>query len=256
LQRVPFSALRNRETGVRLIEERAVSLRTSLRAALKPAAGRSPLRRGQWRVIAVGDPAFDVQRLPLARLPGAAREAEEVAAVYGQRAHLLLGEEASVEAVSRAVAAGEVLHLAAHATIGEDAFKNALVLAASPDGETSGLATADEVVPSAASLQLVVLSGCSTMGVQPSRSGGLLGLARSFVSRGIPATLGTLWPVDDRLLPALMADFHRFLLQGRSASEALRQAQLAYLAKNPDSCCGWAGLQLIGDVPAEPPANP
>jgi len=203
-------------------------------------------------VIAVGDPAFDVKRLPLARLPGAVREAEEVASIYGERAQLLLGEDASAKAVSQAAAAGEVLHLAAHATVGEGGFQDALVLAASPNGEASGLATADEVLPRASSLQIVVLSGCSTLGVQPSRSGGLLGLARSFVARGVPATLGTLWPVDDRELPGLMADFHRFLLQGLSASEALRQAQLAYLEESPDSCCGWAALQLIGDVPANP----
>lgn len=252
LQRVPFSALRNRGTGVRLIEERAVSLRTSFRAAREPAAGERTLKRSQWRAIAVGDPAFDVKQLPLTRLPGAVREAEEVAAIYGDRARLLTGEAASAEAVSRAAAAGEVLHLAVHATLGEDGFRDALVLAADPDGKTSGLATADEVLPPDASLQLVVLSGCSTLGVQPSRSGGLLGLARSFVARGIPATLGTLWPVDDRELPGLMAAFHRFLLQGLSASEALRQAQLAYLAENPNSCCGWAALQLIGDVPANP----
>ena len=246
LQRVPFSALRNPETGVRLLEERAVSLRTSLRAAHEPTAGNRSLQRSHWRAIAVGDPAFDVQQLPLVRLPGAVREAEEVAAIYGDRARLLTGKEASAEAVSRAAAEGEVLHLAAHATLGEDGFRDALVLAA--DGEGSGLATADEVLPRDSSLQLVVLSGCSTLGVQPSRSGGLLGLARAFVARGVPATLGTLWPVDDRELPGLMSDFHRFLLQGRSASEALRQAQLAYLEKNPDSCCGWAALQLIGDL--------
>lgn len=246
LQRVPFSALRNRETGVRLIEERAVSLRTSLRAAQKPTARNGALQRSHWRAIAVGDPAFDVKQLPLARLPGAVREAEEVAALYGDRARLLTGKEASVGAVGRAAAAGEVLHLAVHATLGEDGFGDALVLAA--DGESSGLATVDEILPRDSSLRLVVLSGCSTLGVQPSRSGGLLGLARGFTARGVPATLGTLWPVDDRLLPALMADFHRFLLQGRSASEALRQAQLAHLEKSPDSCCGWAALQLIGDL--------
>jgi CHAT domain-containing protein len=255
LQRVPFAALWNPETGVRLIEERAVSLRTSLRDALeRPVADRRQ-RRTVWRVIAVGDPEFDAARLPFSRLSGAAREAEEVAAAYGGRSQLLLGKAATAEAVREAMGSGDILHLAAHATVSSDGFRDALVLAASPDGG-SGLTAATEILPKSRSCQLVVLSGCSTLGLQPSRSGGLLGLARAFVARGIPATLGTLWRVNDRVLPELMADFHRNLLHGDSASEALRQAQLTYLTKNPETCCDWAALQLIGDLPAESSATP
>ena len=86
LQRVPFAALREPETGARLIERRAISFQTSLAAAREHSAGSltSP-RRKDWKVVAVGDPAFDRRRLPLARLPAAAREAEQVAAVYGER---------------------------------------------------------------------------------------------------------------------------------------------------------------------------
>jgi CHAT domain-containing protein len=257
LQRVPFSALRNPATGVRLIGERAVSLRTSLRAAREsPATGRSSRRRSEWRVIAVGDPAFDSKRLPLRRLPGAAHEAEEVRGLYGERGRLLTGEAAGVADVRRALASSDILHLAAHTKVSADPFRQTFALAASPDGDSSGLTTPAELLPAATPLRLAVLSGCSTLGLQPSRSGGLLGLARAFVARGVPATVGTLWPVDDRKLPHLMTDFHRFLLQGDSAAEALRRAQLAYLKKQPDACCDWAALQLIGDLPAEPVRTP
>jgi tetratricopeptide (TPR) repeat protein len=255
LQRVPFSMLQNSETGVRLIEERAVSLRTSLRAARETTADRHQ-RRVDWSVTAVGDPAFDTHRLPLLRLPGAAREAAEVAGIYGGRARLLVGEAATAEAVGRAAGSAEVLHLAAHAAVSNDGFRDALVLAANPEIEESGLTGVVELLPASTSLRLVVLSGCSTLGLHPSRSGGLLGLASAFVARGVPATVGTLWRVDDRVLPDLLADFHRFLIQGESAAEALRQAQLAHLARNPSACCDWAALQLIGDLPAEPPSPP
>jgi hypothetical protein len=258
LQRVPFAALRNPATGVRLIEDRAISLRSSLRAAraIETVSGGRRLPRSRWRVIAVGDPAFDRHRLPLSRLPGSAEEAADVAGAYGNRARLLTESAATAEAVSQAIAGAEILHLAAHATVGADPFRDAVVLAADPVRETSGLATAADLLPADSPLQLVVLSGCSTLGLQPSRSGGLLGLARAFVSRGVPATVGTLWPVDDRRLPGLMTDFHRFLLRGDSAAEALRQAQLAYLQKSPGACCDWAALQLIGDLPAEPATSP
>lgn len=257
LQRVPFSALRNPTTKVRLIEQRAVSLRTSFRAARERSRTESPTRgRDDWRVIAVGDPAFDIKRIPLRRLPGAAREAEAVAGLYGKRGTLLTGQAAGAEAVSRAMAFSEVLHLAAHTRVSSDAFRQTFVLAESQDGSSSGLTTATDLLPAKTPLQLAVLSGCSTLGLQPSRSGGLLGLARAFVARGIPATVGTLWPVEDRQISGLMTDFHRFLLRGDSAAEALRQSQLAYLKQRPDACCDWAAFQLVGDLPAVSVRNP
>lgn len=257
LQRVPFSALGNSANKDRLIEQRAVSLRTSLRAARERSRTASPTRgRNDWRVIAVGDPAFDLKRIPLQRLPGAVHEAREVARLYGRRGTPLTGQAARADAVSRAMASSEVLHLAAHTRVSSDAFRQTLVLAESPDGASSGLVTAADLLPAKTPLQLAVLSGCSTLGLQPSRSGGLLGLARAFVARGIPAIVGTLWPVDDRRIAGLMTDFHRFLLRGDSAAEALRQAQLAYLKQHPDTCCDWASLQLVGDLPAEPAQNP
>ena len=256
LQRVPFAALREPETGARLIERRAISFQTSLAAASERAGSPTSPRRKDWTVIAVGDPAFDRRRLPLAHLPAAAREAEQVAAVYGRGARLLMGETATAEEVRHAVASAEVLHVASHATAGRGPFDSAVILAADADTESTGLASAEEILPTANDLQLVVLSGCSTLGLKPSRSGGLLGLARTFATRGVPAILGTLWDIDDQLLPELMTDFHRFLLDGHSAAEALRRAQLAYLADPSAPCCDWAALQLIGDLPAELPAQP
>ncbi|HVF59840.1 MAG TPA: CHAT domain-containing protein [Thermoanaerobaculia bacterium] len=255
LQRVPFAALRNPETGAPLIERRAISFQTSLAAASERAGSSTSPRRKDWTVIAVGDPAFDRRRLPLARLPAAAREAEQVAAVYGRGARLLIGETATAEEVRHAVVSAEVLHVASHATAGRGPFDSAVLLAADAGTESTGLASAEEILPPASDLQLVVLSGCSTLGLKPSRSGGLLGLARTFATRGVPATLGTLWDVDDQLLPELMTDFHRFLLDGHSPAEALRRAQLAYLAGPSAPCCDWAGVQLIGDLPAEPPVQ-
>ena len=70
-------------------------------------------------------------------------------------------------------------------------------------------------------------------------------MARYFIRRGTPATVGALWPVDDRLLQRLATTFHRGIAAGRSASEALRQAQIAELDQ---PCCDWAALQLVGEL--------
>jgi hypothetical protein len=250
LQRVPFAALREHKTDAPLIRQRRVSFRTGLKTARETtASGSRDLQRKDWRVVSVGDPAFDQDRLPFARLPGAASEAGQVAAAYGDQAHLLTGQAATAGMVRQVLISAEVLHLASHASAGDGPGDGSFLLAAS-FGST-GLASVEDILPTDSELRLVVLSGCTTLGVKPSRSGGLIGLASAFSARGVTATLGTLWDIDDRVLPRLMADFHRFFLEGHSAAESLRRAQLAHLARSPQSCCDWAALQLIGDVPPE-----
>ena len=254
LLRVPFAALVDPETGRHLIEERALSFRFALvdergeRRAVAP-------HRSRWRAVVVGDPAFDRSRLPwLPRLPGAEREAREVADLYAGRAVLLTGEDASASRIAAALARRQILHLAVHAVPGADGTRDALVLAPDPGSDpgsaSSGLVSSRSLLRAGEPApEMVVLSACSTLGSTPSRSGGLLGLAQAFVARGAAAVVGTLWPIDDRVLTPIMVDFHRGLRGGLSASESLRRAQVAALERaRPGECCDWAAVQMIGDI--------
>lgn len=122
-------------------------------------------------------------------------------------------------------------------------------------GGSSGLSLVRDLVPVfPPELELVVLSGCSTLGSTPTRSSGLAGLARPFISQGVPAVVGTLWPVGDDLLTNLMTRFHAGILAGAAASDALRQAQLELLASSSDDAgLDWAAVQLFGELPAVEP---
>ena len=245
---IPFAALRDSTTGDYLIDTRTVSLRTSVRRALMPplVSGSSP-ERERWRAVVVGDPAFDQRILSwLQRLPAAAEEAREVAAIVGSSATLLVGEQATATAIRRYLNGSQVLHLAAHGLPGATPFEDRFALAAEPESRSSGLITSGELLADVHTLRLAVLSGCSTLGTTPSRSAGLLGLANSFVARGVSAVVATLWPMKDDLLAEMMTDFHRGLGEGLSASESLRRAQRVQAGER---CCEWAGVQLIGDLP-------
>ncbi len=75
-----------------------------------PPAGRRPLDE----VLALGDPAFDPDRFPaLERLAGASREARRVAALY-PRGEVLLGADASADALFAGLRHARVLHYAGH----------------------------------------------------------------------------------------------------------------------------------------------
>ena len=260
LLRIPFAALRDPGSGRFVVEERGISFATTFTEALRDPRERFQERRGRpWSALVVGDPDFDRGVLPwLPRLPGALDEAEAVHALYsGDSSGLLLDDEATSEAIRRALAGRRMLHLAAHALPGAGDAGGALVLARSADGKTSGLTPGDELLGETAhELDLVVLSACSTLGTVPSRSGGLLGLARPFVEHGVSAVLGTLWPADDETTADFMIAFHQGLKRGLAASDALRRAQLAALeGESEDECCPWAAFQLIGDVPGRSPSR-
>ena len=253
LAAIPFAALRESGSGVRLIEKHPLSLAMSPR--LSPRTFATPSEPGPFRATIVGDPAFDRSRLGwLGRLPGALSEARAVAQVYGPAADLLVGEEATAGAVRSSASGAAVLHVAAHALSGGAGQTVALALAAEPGSGRSGLSSGEELAPTGGSADLVVLSACGTLDARG--SDGLIGLAGPFIAAGASAVLGTLWPVDDRQMAGWMVDFHRLVADGVSASAALREVQSRAAKTGP--CCSWAALALVGDatLPAQPHSSP
>lgn len=258
LLQLPFAALRNPETRRFLVEERAVSLQPSLSQALRSGSRVSSTEaRDRWRAVVVGDPAYSRRALPwLPRLPGAEIEARRIAALYGDEAVLLTGTDPTARRLQEELPGSQVLHLGTHATAGPEGGFDLLVLAAEPRERASGLTPVPELFKAGPEpdLELVVLSACSTLEGKPSRSGGLIGIGRHFTTRGIPAVVGTLWPVSDALMTNLMIAFHQGVLQGLPASEALRRAQLRSLDRDRvRSCCDWAAVELVGNLPGTSP---
>jgi CHAT domain-containing protein len=103
-----------------------------------------------------------------------------------------------------------------------------------PAGRDDGLLTAEEVLwLDLSKVELVVLSACETA-LGERRSGeGMIGLRRAFGLAGAKTVVSSLWSVKDRSTSELMQRFYENLLvrkQGRA--EALRNAQLALLARN------------------------
>jgi CHAT domain-containing protein len=81
--------------------------------------------------------------------------------------------------------------------------------------------------------KLVTLSACDT-GVGEVRSGeGVYGLRRAFFLAGAETLVMSLWPVSDYVTREMMTGYYRGLQTGLGRGDALRQAQLAMLAR-PD----------------------
>ena len=265
LYRVPFQLLRATPESTRLVETTPVSIAPSLSLALALSRGSTP--RQELRVAVVADPDLPegdarerTRRLldlasPLERLPATGREAERIRALAPQRVRLFTGREATEERVRREASSVDVLHLATHALAdNRSPMESALVLSeqAASGVSGSGLLQAWEIVESFEDIApLVTLSACETGRGGEFRNEGLLGLVSALWFAGAEQVVASLWQVADESTADLMGVFYGHLLQGVTADEALRRAQLA-VWKGEGDLGGrdhpfyWASFQVYG----------
>ena len=224
LARVPFAALWNRGTGRYLLEDYRVRTLPSAAFLLAASSASSPNLRSSALVI--GNPKLDAEAAAeLPPLPGASREAEQVARLYS-RPQLLTGAEASRDQVLELLPKYGVFHFAGHAVANGDQPELSYLALGSQRPDEEGTVRAGEIAKLRLSnLQLVVLSACSTLNPRRSRMGAIAGLAYSFMRAGAPATVSTLWDVDDAVTTELLVSFHKRFSGGMPAAEALRLAQ-------------------------------
>jgi CHAT domain-containing protein len=174
--------------------------------------------------LVVGDPAFDEAAHPsLRRLPGAGVEAAAVARTH--RARPLIGADATEEAVRRALAAADVIHLAAHGRLDPIAPSDSSIILARRDE-----LTVSDLVGLRIDAQLAVLSACDSGRGPASLGGDVVGLARGLFAAGARRSVVSLWPVDDAPACVTMSLLHERLAAGLPVATALHQAQAAVRA--------------------------
>jgi CHAT domain-containing protein len=244
LKDLPFAALFDGQHLV--VEKRAVSYSPS--ANFFVAARRQDRSLGttsSLQALVMGDPTFDNTSYRwLTPLAESEEEASRVAEQYGVAPYLQ--QNATKARFLAGIQGSELVHFSGHAvTHPESPQESALILA---DGK---LTARDIQELDLARTRLVVLGACSTAS-GPSLGGeGAESLARAFHSAGVPGVVASLWDVSDFSTSELMIEFHRQLLSGKDARQALRQAQLRML-HSPDlrhrDPAAWAAFQLIGEA--------
>jgi len=191
----------------------------------------NPERRRDWgAALVVGVPDEAAPRI--------GEEAVRVAGVLGT-GRLLLGGEATCEAVVAAARNASVIHLACHGHFSPER----------PLG--SGLKLADrwltvrDVYRLRLEADLVALSGCETGRSVVASGDELVGLVRGFLAAGAASLVLSLWVVDDASAADLMDAFYAAYRRGDSATAALRHAELEILARHPHPAF-WAPFVLGG----------
>ncbi|NOY79055.1 MAG: CHAT domain-containing protein [Calditrichaeota bacterium] len=194
------------------------------------------------KVLAVGDPDLGNPRYDL---PFAEKEAESLKRTFSETT-VLLRKRATETRVKRII--GEY-DLDLFSTHGEYDPVNPLfsALRLTPDSLNDGRLEAWEIFGLRMNAFLVTMSACETGLGKITRGDEVIGLSRSFIFAGTPAVVASLWKVDDLTTAVIMKRFHRYLHQGLSRAQALKEAQnyvRQYIHPYPYF---WAAFYLTGD---------
>lgn len=101
--------------------------------------------------------------------------------------------------------------------------------------------------------QLLVLSACKTAVGKNAKGEGILSLSRGFAALGIPATLTTLWSVENQSTYTLNELFYRYLSKGYPKDVSLQKAKIEFLQSQSGEKqlpTFWAAAVLVGDAEA------
>lgn len=179
-----------------------------------------------------------VMGVPDERAPLVAEEASELGALFREPL-VLVGEEATTEALRERGSSCDVVHIASHGVFSPT----------NPMFSRFRLADAWVNVHDVYNLELdaslVTLSACETGLSQVAGGDELIGLARGFFYAGASSLLLSLWAVNDASTAHLMRSFYRRLLKGESKAAALRGAQLEIKAEYIHPYY-WAPFVLLG----------
>jgi CHAT domain-containing protein/tetratricopeptide (TPR) repeat protein len=267
LFRLSFAALQDAQ-GYYLVENYALNYAPSLGVLRLTGERRQRLGQREPRYLIVADPLIapdQSKESNLPPLPGARQEARNLVRLLPRgETTLLMGSDATKQAVREGAAGKTVLHLATHAIVRDDQpLDSFLALSAgdkSPPG--SGRLTVQEIYGMDLETDLVVLSACSTA-LGKLSGDGMAGLTRAFFYGGAPSVMATLWDVADEPTSLLISEFYKSLQKDPDKSRALRAAQLRVVRELragrvqvnttlgpvtlPEDPAFWAGFVLQGE---------
>lgn len=178
--------------------------------------------------------------IPDARAPLIADEARAVAGILPD-AELLLGAEASQDALREKGRASRLIHIATHGTFRQD------------NPMFSGIRLGDgyvslyDLYQFKLSAELVTLSGCATGMNVISAGDELLGLIRGLLYAGAQSLLLTLWNVSDSSTADFMSIFYKQLAHNSNKSSALRLSMQELRNRYPHPYF-WAPFVLVGKI--------
>ena len=174
-------------------------------------------------------------------LPGAVAEAESLGAMHGTKP--LVRDDATVDAVARAMDGAELVHIAAHGRVQpSNPLFSSLMLADGP-------LTVYDMERLHRMPRTVVLAACDSGRTVVQTGDEVLGISATLLSRGARQVVASVVPLPDVATGPLMVAFHERLLAGQRAPHALAAVQRDF-AGDDAAAAAAAGFVCVGAAAA------
>ena len=188
-------------------------------------------------------------QLPSINLKWSEKEVTGISKILSGK--VFLYDEASEEKFKILAPKANIIHLATHAVIDDEApLYSKFLFSHSNKTAEDGLLHTYELYNMDLNANLAVLSACSTGTGKLVNGEGIMSLARGFMYAGCPNVVVSLWQVDDKSTASIMTNFYEEIKKGTDKDTALRNAKLEYL-KNAEEVKSnpfyWASFVLIGN---------
>jgi CHAT domain-containing protein len=250
LHTLPFSLLRNRQTGRYLIQERAFVVAPSVPVYAASRRRDRALAGRPGRVLVVAAPEFDRDIDPTLLDLSAGDTEASIARIF-PGSQVLRGPGATREAFLRAAGDFESLYFGGHSIVNADfPLLSQMLFAKAPADPTRGvLYSGDLLRQRFPRTRLVVLASCSTALGRTSRTEGVENLARPFLVAGVPSVVASLWNVGDEVTADFFVRFYRRLQQRFDVAWALRETQVESIERGSGPAANprvWGAFEVIG----------
>lgn len=114
----------------------------------------------------------------------------------------------------------------------------------------SSLFLSDLLMDQPVATKFIFLSGCETGSGKVYKGEGVFSLGRGFAALGIPATITTLWKVENQSMYRITELFYQHLAEGHPKDVALQKAKIDFMKSNALNSLPyyWAAPVLIGNT--------
>jgi CHAT domain-containing protein len=187
------------------------------------------------------------------RLPSTAVEVRNIAGLWqnaDDKVEVRIGIEATKsQLLDTDLSKFRFLHFATHGVLPVDTAVREPSLVLSYDGVAPAhmFLSMSEILALRLQSESVVLSACNTGSGKISRAEGVMSLGRAFLAAGSASVTVSLWQVSDESTAALMSQYYRGLLAGKSKNVALAEARQSLFTSGYKDPFYWAPFILIGE---------
>lgn len=198
-----------------------------------------------YRGSLLTDDTFSERNVVLFPLKYSKEEIQKVNSMLNN-SYVLLSDNSTEKNFKDNASKSSIIHLSTHSFL----YRNQplIIFSQNKDENEDGYLESGEILQLKLHSDLVVLSSCKSGIGEIDESEGIIGMQKSFFEAGAKSVVVSLWDVNDKYTSLFMQNFYRFLSEGYSKSEALREAKIFFKNNYSANPYYWAAFVLSGDI--------